>query len=102
MLETCVFAKLFEWRKYLFRILCKILCQAKIFQFLLTVIKHYQNSTFLWSIFYYVYILTWTKMLTTDDAQPLTSVIYLLYLTLVYKIVKNNSTNKYQQYQVKI
>ena len=26
--------------------------------------------------------------------------IYLLYLTLVYKIVKNNSTNKYQQYQV--
>ena len=28
--------------------------------------------------------------------------IYLLYLTLVYKIVKNNSTNKYQQYQVKI
>ena len=28
--------------------------------------------------------------------------IYLLYLTLVYKIVKKNSTNKYQQYQVKI
>ena len=28
--------------------------------------------------------------------------IYLLYLTLVYKIVKNNSTNKYQQNQVKI
>ena len=28
--------------------------------------------------------------------------IYLLYLTLIYKIVKNNSTNKYQQYQVKI
>ena len=28
--------------------------------------------------------------------------IYLFYLTLVYKIVKNNSTNKYQQYQVKI
>ena len=28
--------------------------------------------------------------------------IYLLYLALVYKIVKNNSTNKYQQYQVKI
>ena len=27
--------------------------------------------------------------------------IYLLYLTLVYKIVKNNSTNKYQQDQVK-
>ena len=27
--------------------------------------------------------------------------IYLLYLTLVYKIVKNNSTNKYQQNQVK-
>ena len=23
--------------------------------------------------------------------------IYLLYLTLVYKIVENNSTNKYQQ-----
>ena len=29
-------------------------------------------------------------------------VIYLLYLTLVYKIVKNNSANKYQQNQVKI
>ena len=28
--------------------------------------------------------------------------IYLLYLTLVYKIVENNSTNKYQQNQVKI
>ena len=28
--------------------------------------------------------------------------IYLLYLTLVYEIVKNNSTNKYQQNQVKI
>ena len=30
------------------------------------------------------------------------SFIYLLYLTLVYKIVENNSTNKYQQNQVKI
>ena len=28
--------------------------------------------------------------------------IYLLYLTLVYKIVENNSTNKYQQNQIKI
>ena len=28
--------------------------------------------------------------------------IYLLYLTLVYKIVKNNSTNKYQQNLIKI
>ena len=29
-------------------------------------------------------------------------IIYLLYLTLVYKIVENNSINKYQQNQVKI
>ena len=28
--------------------------------------------------------------------------LYLLYLTLVYKIVENNSTNKCQQNQVKI
>ena len=28
--------------------------------------------------------------------------IHLLYFTLVYKIVENNSTNKYQQNQVKI
>ena len=28
--------------------------------------------------------------------------IYLLYLTLVYKIVENNSTNKYQQNLIKI
>ena len=28
--------------------------------------------------------------------------IYLFYLTLFYKIVENNSTNKYQQNQVKI
>ena len=36
------------------------------------------------------------------EAIIIYSFIYLLYLTLVYKIVKNNSTNKYQQYQVKI
>ena len=28
--------------------------------------------------------------------------IYLLYLTLIYKIVENNSTKKYQQNQIKI
>ena len=65
ILEICVFAKLFEWRKYLFCVLCKILGQTKIFQFLLTVMNHYQNSTFSWSMFYYVYILTWTSMLVT-------------------------------------
>ena len=40
------------------------------------------------------------KFLKTPFLQN--TFIYLLYLTLVYKIVKNNSTNKYQQYQVKI
>ena len=28
--------------------------------------------------------------------------IYLLHLTLVYRIAENNSTNKYQQNQIKI
>ena len=28
-------------------------------------------------------------------------IIYLLYLTLVYKIVENNSANKYHQSQIK-
>ena len=52
-------------KKYLFRSLCKIFGQIKIFQFLLTVMNHYQKSTLSWSIFYCVKILTWTKMLLT-------------------------------------
>ena len=63
MLETCVFAKRFEWRKYLFWIFCKIIGQIKTFQFPVTVINHYWKSTFSWSMFYYIYILTWTKIL---------------------------------------
>ena len=64
MLKICVFAKRFEWRSICFAFSAEFLVKLKFFS--------KKNSAFSWSMFHYVYILTWAKMLMTPCSSHVT------------------------------
>ena len=64
--------------------------------------KSHSSKSILWLVMTIKQILMFLIRLASSNHQKQSLemfylFIYLLYLTLVYKIVENNSTNKYQQ-----
>ena len=64
--------------------------------------KSHSSKSILWLVMTIKQILMFLMRLASSNHQKQSLemfylFIYLLYLTLVYKIVENNSTNKYQQ-----